>query len=362
MVHSQSDDIQAAAHFRPAPAHVVAAVASLYKNRLKPFGRILIKRVGELAADITANGAHCVSTAEGFIPRIDSKHLLRICRQCPQLRVEDLDYGEYAAVLVGWPPAFVDIDSTDDPYPQDLWVDLRAYFDGPADSHPPLPGSRYNSARALKARNLPCLQDLCLGEVCHVLALAVSQKKVLGHSRGHIVPYRRSENGRKTFCAGMALPVNGGKLVSSGLVVATWAQLTQGLQELLADSSDKGASGIPIPNVKRLFRSRLGLELSETALGHLRVQDLLQDARLRSVCEIRRQGAKNNFVVVGRPAAPPDEGAPSTLPGAVLHYEAPVRKVEPTCKHAPPSPGPCRESGQPVWISPTLLESIWPRS
>jgi hypothetical protein len=359
MADSPGDDFKAATCFRPTPAHVVIAVESLYADRLKPFGRILIKRMGELAGDIT-EGAHCVHTGEGLISRVDSKHLLRICRQCPRLRVEDLDYGEYAAMLVGRPPAFVDIDNADDPYPQDLWADLRAYFDGPADSYPPLPGSRYNSARALKARSLPCLQNLSLGEVCHVLALAVSHKKILGHSKGHIVPYARSENGRKTFCAGMELPVNGGKLLSSGLTVATWEQLSQGLQELLVDSLDKGASGIPIPNVKRLFRSRLGLELSETALGHSRVQDLLQDERLHSVCEISREGSKNNVVVVRRPAAPLNQHAPPPLPRILCPYTAPLRKVEPAFKHPPPALGLFRESGQPAWISPTLLESIRP--
>ncbi|CAK0801709.1 unnamed protein product [Prorocentrum cordatum] len=361
MAGSQSKNLVGGVCFKPTAAQVVAAVESLYADKLKPFGRILLKRVGEHAADITAANAlngkttyGYVSIDEGHIPRIDPKHLMRTCRQCPQLRVEFLDSGEYAAMLVGCPPTFVDPGS--DPYPPELWVDLIVYFNGLADSHPPLPGGRYNSARALKARDLPFLEGRSLGEVCHILALAVSQKKILGHFKGHTVPYARSENGHKEFCASAELPVCTTKLATAGMPVATWEQAYQGLQDrLLAESASKGAHGIPMPNVKRLFRSRLGLELSETALGHSRVQDLLQDERLHGICEVRRQGVNNNYVVVRQSAEvlPP--------PGILGHCAVPLHEAEPTyVQPSSLSGGSWPGSGepQPAYITPTLLESI----
>ncbi|CAK0844624.1 unnamed protein product [Prorocentrum cordatum] len=165
------------------------AIESLYADKLIPFGRILLKRVGEHAADIAAKGVlsgkttcSYVSTDEGHIPFVDPMHLMRVCRQCPRLRVECVDSGEYVAMT---------------PTPAELWADLVTYFHGPADSQPPLPAGRYNCARALKARGLPFLGGRSLGEVCHTLALAMSQKKILGHFKGHTVPYARSESGHK---------------------------------------------------------------------------------------------------------------------------------------------------------------------
>jgi len=47
--------------------------------------------------------------------------------------------------------------------------------------------------------------------------------------------------------------------------------------------------------VKRLFRSRFQLELSETSLGHARLCDLLQDDRFSDVCRVKFQ--TNGYVV-----------------------------------------------------------------
>jgi len=53
---------------------------------------------------------------------------------------------------------------------------------------------------------------------------------------------------------------------------------------------------VPLPNVKRLFRSRFQLDLSETALGHSRISDLLQDTRFQDICTLQSRG--NTYVVV----------------------------------------------------------------
>merc|ERR1712060_1018959 len=55
---------------------------------------------------------------------------------------------------------------------------------------------------------------------------------------------------------------------------------------------------VPLPNVKSLFRSEYQLVLSETALGHTRLCDLLQDQRFSDLCTLRQQG--NGYMVVPR--------------------------------------------------------------
>jgi len=67
------------------------------------------------------------------------------------------------------------------------------------------------------------------------------------------------------------------------------------LREIL-DTAAQGHGSIPLSNVKRLFRSRFHLELSETALGHAKLSELLQDDRLSEVCAVRLQG--HGYVVV----------------------------------------------------------------
>jgi len=48
--------------------------------------------------------------------------------------------------------------------------------------------------------------------------------------------------------------------------------------------------------MKRIFRSRYHLELSETSLGYAKLSELLQDPRLNDICTVRLQG--HGYVVV----------------------------------------------------------------
>ena len=75
--------------------------------------------------------------------------------------------------------------------------------------------------------------------------------------------------------------------------------MKHGLKEILFSLSP-GSTSIPLSNVKRLFRSRYHTELSETALGHSKLSELLQDPRLKDICHVRLQG---HGYVVG-PAGP----------------------------------------------------------
>lgn len=77
--------------------------------------------------------------------------------------------------------------------------------------------------------------------------------------------------------------------------VASWDLVRACLREIL-DTAAQGPGSIPLSNVKRLFRSRFHLELSETALGHSKLSELLQDDRLSEVCAVRLQG--HGYVVV----------------------------------------------------------------
>lgn len=277
--------------------HVVSAVSSLYDDQLKPFGRILLKRVGERASGDDGDGGIPA-------PFVDARRLRSVCESCPRLIVEGQPGGEYVVLLRGRAPNFMDPADVRDPYSEALWEELAFYFSEMGEgSSLPLPGGRYACARALLTRDLPCLRGRSLGEVCHIVALAVTKRRILGYSDGGTVPFSRSEAKMKEMCAAHQLPICNAKGASTSLTVADWEATRACLWELLTNAEERGGTGlIPVPNVKRLFRSRFQLELSETALGHSRLQDLLNDVQLRDVCEVRQCG---NVNVVAKAATPP---------------------------------------------------------
>jgi len=100
--------------------------------------------------------------------------------------------------------------------------------------------------------------------------------------------------------------------------VADLPQARECLRAILASSSEVG---VPLPNVKRLFRSRFQLDLSETALGHSRISELLQDVRFQDICTMQLRG--NTYVVV------PSQGAAAGEASAVAKssHEVPCEVV-----------------------------------
>jgi hypothetical protein len=82
------------------------------------------------------------------------------------------------------------------------------------------------------------------------------------------------------------------------------------------------AGSMPLSNVKRLFRSRFRVELSETALGHSKLSELLNDPRLQDICFVRLQG--HGYVVVH----PRQHGLYISLSSSIVKDAA----------HAPPEP------------------------
>eukprot|EP00408_Alexandrium_pacificum_P036469 CAMPEP_0171273410 /NCGR_PEP_ID=MMETSP0790-20130122/62272_1 /TAXON_ID=2925 /ORGANISM="Alexandrium catenella, Strain OF101" /LENGTH=595 /DNA_ID=CAMNT_0011742401 /DNA_START=18 /DNA_END=1807 /DNA_ORIENTATION=- len=266
-------------------AEVTAAIETLYADQLKPYGRILRKRLNERAA---AAGHRSTD--------VDIKLLRASCNACSWICIQEEDGGDWSALLQGCPATFVDVYSPHDLYPAELWRAAAAYFEGLDDASMVLPGGRYSCAQVLAARGLQFLVGRSLGEVCHIVQLAISQKKLLGYLNGAVVPYKRSQSMVKERCAERQRPCTSAAQGKGAL--ATWEMVRACLQEILCALAP-GVNSIPLSNVKRLFRSRFHTELSETALGHAKLSELLQDPRLRDVCSVRLQGATGNSKPAG---------------------------------------------------------------
>lgn len=265
---------------------VIAAVETLYVDELKPYGRILRKRLAERA----------MSAGHGAVD-VDIKRLRSVCEACPWIYVQAEEGGDWSALLHGRQMAFIDVYSPQDLYPAELWISASHYFEGLDDANMVLPGGRYSCAQALVARSLSFLAGRTLGQVCHIVQLAISQKKLLGYLNGAVVPYGRSQSMVKERCAERQKPCTS-TARGTGSDLADWEVVKNGLKEILSSLSGNTGS-IPLSNVKRLFRSRFHIELSETALGHSKLSELLQDSRLRDVCSVRLQG--HGYVVSPAP-------------------------------------------------------------
>merc|ERR1712070_1330478 len=72
----------------------------------------------------------------------------------------------------------------------------------------------------------------------------------------------------------------------SDLTLATWETARTYLRIILSDSMKSGTDSVPLSNIKRIFRSQFSTELSETSLGHSKLSELLQDAKLSDICTV----------------------------------------------------------------------------
>jgi len=136
-----------------------------------------------------------------------------------------------------------------------------------------------------------------LGQVCHIVQLAIVKKKVLGYRNGHIVSYGRSHSMAKEQSALSQLACGSLGQGSSELPLATWDVARSCLQDLLAAASCDGRpASVALSRVKGLFQMSCGVELSETKLGYTKLSDLFQDERFFDICSVQLE--ESGYVVV----------------------------------------------------------------
>eukprot|EP00928_Gymnodinium_smaydae_P039393 TRINITY_DN26925_c0_g1_i2.p1 TRINITY_DN26925_c0_g1~~TRINITY_DN26925_c0_g1_i2.p1 ORF type:complete len:742 (-),score=181.92 TRINITY_DN26925_c0_g1_i2:207-2432(-) len=252
----------------PTRENILDAVQSLCKDELRPYGRILRKRLGEFAQ---SNGKEATSIC-------DVERLRELCMFYSDFEVEPLGEADWFVVAKGTSSTFVDIYDEEDPYPEELWEAASDYFGGLSEHEMNLPGGRYERAQGLRSLQLPFLSGYSLGQVNHIVQIAMTKRKLLGYLNGAIVPYSRSETAVRERCAEQHVLRR-----KSKLPIATWETLRRYIKELLREDP-KG--GVPLSNIKRVFKSRFGCELSQTALGHASVSALFEDPRLQDVCRV----------------------------------------------------------------------------
>jgi len=251
----------------PTDAELVAAVESLSLDQLRPYGRLIRKRLAELVP----------LSVEA--PDADIFTLKRLCDCCPQLVLEHESEADWFVVVRGTFPVFIDIYNAEDYYSEDLWSAFATYLEIFEHGRTLPPGGRYVYAQGLISQNLPFLEGMSLGEVSHIVQIAMTSRKLLGYRNAAIVPYARSETAIKEQCAEYQILTKKTKLP-----LATWDVLRTCLQELLMQV---GEIGFPLSNVKRVLRVRFKFDLSETALGYVALSELFKDFRIQDLCSVR---------------------------------------------------------------------------
>lgn len=256
---------------------VLGAVESLYLDQIKPSSQILCKRISErsLLSILSPAGR------SGGQREINARDLRTLCLECAQLVVETDEAGDWVAFLVGRQRAFVDADDKGDPYPNVFWSELASQCVGDCRGSLRLPAGRFSCAVALQAANLSCLFGRSLGEIAHIVQLALSERKILGYSSGAIVPCSLSQSMLKEQSAKSHRPCSVPGMPKRAV---GWEVARGCLQQILQASP---AGKLPVANVKRLFQSRFHLDLSEAAFGYSHVSELLQDPSFEDICEVQ---------------------------------------------------------------------------
>mmetsp|Transcript_35764 Transcript_35764/g.82068 ORF Transcript_35764/g.82068 Transcript_35764/m.82068 type:complete len:483 (+) Transcript_35764:127-1575(+) len=282
----------------PSQDDVVFAVDSLYTDRVKPWGRILRKRLVE--RQFSKVNARCSKQGrEQLMHQIftETEGVEAVCRKNTLLRVhmdETGEVGDWSVELVDRIPIFVDVHSPHDTYPEAMWEAARRFFSSPAGQDLTLPKSRYDCACYLAGLDLPWLAQRTLGEVCHIVQLCISQKKLLGQKRGCLVAFEKSDSKAKEQRAVERLPCKDTHNVEHGAPVATWETLAAGLQRVLQRNPH-----IPLATLKQTFESSQCMKLSETSLGYSKLSELLLDENLQHVCQLQRESKGYFLVPVG---------------------------------------------------------------
>jgi len=151
---------------------LTSTLESLYEDRIKPMGNYVKGRMKERS---------CPEQIIKIFVEMYAQHAdLFVVQQATS-------QDEATILFVTEPPWFkgwVDIDDPSDPYDESMWEEFTAFLSG---EHT-FAGGRYGMARELMQRSLPFLAPHSLGEVCHIVQLAIQHRRLIVYHRKMLKP------------------------------------------------------------------------------------------------------------------------------------------------------------------------------
>jgi len=400
----------------------------LYADRLFPHVGLIGIR---LKAVNTANSQESATKLEELIEaaRLGPKEFE--VHDLPPLQPRDAEEEEGSAVkaaravMLLEPPlrfaGFVDAADASDPYPASLWEGLASYLENLArlvrtkssssdegSSSSPGPhafrGGRYGVAVELQRRRLQFLGQRTLGELCHIVQLALQKGLLTREDRllvpaavhGRVATYTGaspcsagggSDSHRAagtTFSGGcddagpFLLPfgshTRGASAAAAAAAVAAAAadgpvpvvrqpaQLARAVEELLNERPE----GLDLSMLKGYLLETKRIRLSETAFGFSKLLDLVRSPVLSGVCAVEKGfGRTAHRIVPLQPssfaaAAEPLVGGgllPAPLPRPPLSAPKPSANLHSRGPWAPPPPT-TAVTAPPATGAPQLLATV----
>ncbi|CAJ1437680.1 unnamed protein product [Effrenium voratum] len=256
---------------------LITTLESLYQDRIKPMANYIKGRLKERS-----------------VPDIIVKSFEDLYSQHPDLfDVQNPKSGEETTIFFHKPPAWfkgwVDIDSPDDPYDEVMWKELAKFLDG---EHT-FAGGRYGMARELMQRNLPFLANYSLGEVCHIVQLAIQHRRLIVYHRKMLKPIQ-------TVLCQLSPDGNGNGAADNaeGEEIKEMDDLTLVLFRMLLHHP----SGIRLCRMKQMIKHEFQRKLSEMAFQCTKLIELFNQEPLNEtfVLDTENDG-KSIYVRLGNP-------------------------------------------------------------
>eukprot|EP00913_Durusdinium_trenchii_P000117 g106.t1 len=230
---------------------------------------------------------------ERSVPDIIVKSFEDLYTQHPDLfEVQNPKMGEETTIYFHKPPSWfkgwVDIDSPDDPYDESMWKELAKFLDG---EHT-FAGGRYGMARELMQRNLGFLAPYSLGEVCHIVQLAIQHRRLIVYHRKMLKPIQ-------TVLCQLSPDGNGGAAdTAEGEEIKEMDDLTMVLFRMLLHHP----SGIRLCRMKQMIKHEFQRKLSEMAFQCTKLIELFNQEPLNEtfVLDTENDG-KSIYVRLGNP-------------------------------------------------------------
>lgn len=257
---------------RALPADAVfKAVNSLYDDDLRPNLGLVRRRLKELY--------------DVLVPITDLRKLIQSLVKAEVLVVQG-DPQEPVLTLTARPAgSFIDPMDPHEPYDAGIFQRLQVLMDAVAasDRDRLYKGGRYGMAQQLRSVEMQELQVFSLGQVCHIVQLAIG-KRIVGYRKGGaLVPYQLSDS-----CLKNAADAGDASSIDLPVPIKSVAELRAVLLVLWMDPENR--QGLPLSLVKDRIEQATKRALSEHALGFAKLSHLFSTAELEGCCELRTDG------------------------------------------------------------------------
>lgn len=208
-------------------------------------------------------------------------------------------------IVPKWFQGFVD-PLGPDVYPEEMWIQLAAYLQTLTyqnEDNGWFQGGRYGAAKELRLRELPFLKERSLGELSHIVQLALTNEQ--GGGRG-LLSYRpdktiapRSLSDRHRL-ADLGLPAGEQSQRCVGQDCASdeerWTELRHVLYTVLAPHPEGRSLALLKSDIERQF----GIILDQSVFHEVKLINVFESPELKDAFEVRRSaqsGCRSQFIV-----------------------------------------------------------------